>query len=180
MSNETGKLHQDLTILIAMAAGMDGYLLRKDLFQTIQPGMPQLTLGGYLLRQHRLQALQGSLLNADEQARLTEAVAQFEQAKASRATYFAQKGEREYKSRLRQWREYLRDLAEGASRGSGYATRVEVRAMLEYLPAPANSDLAALDAQLRQHWQAGAFVWPADWQTAYPADRYWWLYGAIK
>jgi hypothetical protein len=159
---------------------MDGYLLSKDLFQTIQPGMPQLTLGGYLLRQHRLLALQGSLLKADEQTQLVQAVAQFEQVKASRASYFAQKGEREYKSRLRQWREYLRDLAEGSSRGSDYAIRVEVRTMLEYLPSPANTDLAALDAQLRQRWQPGSFVWSADWQAAYPADRYWWLYGGIR
>jgi hypothetical protein len=179
------KLIKDLEILEAMAAGMNNYLLNKTIFQTLQIGMPQLTLGGYLMRQHRLLGLAGTLLNEIEQGRLEKAVDQFKQSLLGKQTQFEQKIEREIGSRLRQWAEYLRDVeGDPAEYAPNYASRVEVRAMVaalvEALPAPAATSAEALnrlDEKLSQSWQRGQFVWPAEWQPAYPEDVFWWLYG---
>ena len=190
LANGKQKLRRDLEILEAMAAGMGDYLLTQTLWQTIQPQMPQLTLGGYLMRQHRLQALRDSLLDSAEQERLARAVAQFEQALVGKGSYFEKKAGRELEARLRQWEAYLRDLAQDpADQADFYGARVEVRAMIAALVDGLTAGhhrletawLAkrdALDEQLRQQWAAGPFVWPAEWQPAYPPEVYWWLYGA--
>ena len=179
------KLVKDLEILEAMAASMDNYLLSKTMFHTLHMGMPQLTLGGYLMRQHRLLALAGELLNEVERGRLDEAVAQFKQALMGKQARLEEKGQREIQSRLRQWDDFLRQVeGDPAEAAAFYHTRVEVRAMLaslvEALPAPEDASLKALDQldeKLRQSWQPGQFVWPADWQPAYPINTFWWLYG---
>ncbi len=50
--------------------------------------------------------------------------------------------------------------------------------MPPYRPeARPSQHLATLDLRLRNRWQPGEFVWPAEWATAYPRDDYWWLYG---
>jgi hypothetical protein len=189
LSDGKQKLVTDLTILEAMAAGMNDYLMSKTLWQTIQIGMPQLTLGGYLMRQHRLLALSDVLLNESERARLKEAVSQFDQALRGKETYFEQKAQRELDARLRQWSEYLRELeGEDAEGAAYYPSSVETRAMIAALidklqtdPYRLESDILSkidlLDARLRQRWTGGEFVWPSEWQPAYPRDRYWWLYG---
>jgi hypothetical protein len=179
------KLAKDLEILEAMAAGMNNYLLSKTMFQTLQTGMPQLTLGGYLMRQHRLLALTDELLNEMEQGRLEKAVDQFKQSLMGKQAQFEQKVEREIGSRLRQWAEYLREVeGDPAENAPYYTSRVEVRAMvaalIEALPAPAAAPTDALDQlddKLSQTWQPGHFVWPTEWQPAYPKDLFWWLYG---
>lgn len=189
MSDGKQKLTTDLTILEAMAAGMNDYLMSKTLWQTIQIGMPQLTLGGYLMRQYRLLALSDVLLNESERARLKEAVSQFDQALSGKETYFEQKARRELEARLRQWDEYLRELErENADSAAYYPATVETRAMIAaigdqlqtgsyQLEADIVSKINSLDGKLRQHWTPGEFVWPSEWQPAYPRDRYWWLYG---
>ncbi len=189
MSDGKQKLITDLTILEAMAAGMNDYLMSKTLWQTIQIGMPQLTLGGYLMRQYRLLALNDVLLNESERARLKEAVSQFDQALSGKESYFEQKAQRELEARLRQWDEYLRELErENADSAAYYPTTVETRAMIEAIIDKLQADLyslgpdlqskiAQLDDKLRQRWVSGEFVWPSEWQPAYPRDRYWWLYG---
>lgn len=182
------KLVRDLEILEAMASGMDKYLLSKTMFQTLQMGMPQLTLGGYLMRQHRLLTLAGELLNGAERGRLDEAVAQYKQALIGKQARFEEKGGREIRSRLRQWDDFLRQMeGDPAEAAAFYHARVEVRAMLaaliEALPAPAASSLKALDRldeKLNQLWQPGQFVWPEEWQPAYPKDSFWWLYGSPR
>jgi hypothetical protein len=181
------KLKQDLKILEAMAASMNEYLMSEVTFWSLgQALMPQLTLGGYLLRERRLLLLR-HLLPEEEQRRLDTAVFQFKQALDGKTVRFEGKAHQEMPTRIRQWREHLRDMREGQSL-SNYSTSVESRAMLEafidYLGAsPFQLDptipqrLAGLDQELRNRWQPGEFVWPDGWQPAYPEEEYWWLYG---
>jgi hypothetical protein len=185
-------LGRDLTILQAMSAEMEDYLKSEVLFwQMMQGGMPKLTLGGYLLRQHRLLAL-SDLLDEAQQALLEQAVIQFNQALVERIVRLEQKAHRELEARIRQWGEYLKDI-EWEQRGSigGYGSAVETRAMIAALidklqVAPYELDsrilkqVTLLDANLRRFWHSGAFVWPESWQPAYPKKTYWWLYGSPK
>jgi hypothetical protein len=110
MISDKTDLSQDLDIAAAMATGMKDYLTGSNLFQPLsQPGMPSLTLGGYLMRAHRLDALRSQLDPAD-QRRLDETQATFHQALVERGPQFQQKANQELKARLRQWNEFLKDF----------------------------------------------------------------------
>lgn len=189
MSTSTDKLQRDLSILEAMAEEMGTYLDSDVLFWHMSAaGMPALTLGGYLMRQHRLLALQDQLGSA-EVSRLKTAVTTFNNALSERIVRFEEKAHRELDARLRQWNEYLKDVERGiATSKSNYATVAEVRAMIEGLRdklelAPFKLDeripqqITLLDNQLRRLWKPGDFVWPTEWEEAYSQAEFWWLYG---
>ncbi len=183
------KLLNDLHILEAMAAEMDTYLSQETLFwRMMQPGTPMLTLGGYLMRQHRLLALL-ALLDDGEQVRLNTAVAQFNAALVEKVVRFEQKAHTEIAARLRQWREYLHEAEwERNPIHNAYPTAVEARVMLAalvdklqespyQLQGNVTPRIAQLDTLLRGRWDTGDFIWFPEWEPAYPPDRYWWLYG---
>lgn len=183
------KLKRDLEIMALMATEMADYLDSDVLFWPMAAsGMPKLTLGGYLMRQHRLLAL-ADTLQLEEQQALSTAVADFNAALSERVVRFEQKAHTELDARIRQWSEFIREMQENrdVSR-AGYATAVEARAMIAAildklrgrpyeLESRIPSRIHALDAQLRTMWQPGEFVWPQEWMEAYPQQEYWWLYG---
>jgi hypothetical protein len=186
MSEAVEKLQQDLTVLEAMVAEMPDYLRSDVLYWRMMPGgMPMLTIGGYLMRQERLQAL-SSLLSEQEQQRLATAVQQFEAATREQVVRVEMKANEELERRIRQWGESLKDGGEGSR--AYYQTAVENRAIIATLvnklqnkPFELNSRLIPqvnmLDSNLRNKWQSGDFIWPAEWEAAYPRVNYWWLYG---
>jgi hypothetical protein len=183
----TQKLRQDLDILEAMAADMEEYLKSDVLFWTLgRTDMPQLTLGGYLMRQRRLLLLR-HLLDDAAQARLDQAIFQYKQAIGDWLVRWEQKAHQELEARLRQWQEHLRDIRNKQTHVN-YATAAEVRTMiaafldeLEEPPYQLDANiprrLNALDQELQNHLQAGNFIWPEEWQPAYAPEAYWWLYG---
>lgn len=186
---ENDKLVEDLAILQEMASQMADYLKSETLFWPMGfSDMPQLTLGGYWLRQHRLTALH-TLLTGEQQAELSAAVKRFETAVSEWTVRTEQRAHKELEARTRQWSEYLRDVAGGKSvEVASYAAKVEVRAIIAALvsqlqASPYRLDPAMLppilqqDKGLRARWHSGAFVWPTEWQPAYPEPEFWWLYG---
>ena len=183
------KLRKDLKIIEAMAAEMDDYLCNETMFWPLgDSSLPRLTLGGYLMRQHRLSALR-QLLDENEQEGLDRAIATFNEALVEKVVRFEQHAHDELHARLRQWSEYLRELnQEPAAAGDYYASAVETRAMiaalLDKLEMPPYeldkrifNELGVYDRALSNHWLADGFVWPSEWQPAYPRSAYWWLYG---
>lgn len=189
VSEEASKLRQDLKILEAMAAEMDDYLRNDHLFWPLgDSSLPRLTLGGYLMRRHRLLALRQQLKDA-EQKRLDAAETLFDEALVEKVVAFENRAHEEMRARLRQWNEYLKELRDPAlAAGNYYASAVETRAMLAALLDKLESppykldrrvlnELAAFDRVLANYWQAGEFIWPESWTDAYPRQKYWWLYG---
>lgn len=189
VSEASAKLKQELKILEAMAAEMDDYLRDDNLFWPLgDSSMPRLTLGGYLMRQHRLVALRQQLDQADQE-RLDAAERQFAEALVEKVVAFETKAHEEIRARLRQWHEYLKELRDPSmAAGDYYASAVDTRAMLaallNQLEAPPYkldrrvlNELASFDRVLANYWEAGEFVWPEAWSEAYPRQRYWWLYG---
>ena len=192
MSEGMEKLRQDLEIIEAMAAEMDSYLKSDVLFWPMTNGnLPRLTLGGYLMRQYRLLALE-DLLDEGEKERLDTAVSQFNEALVEKIVRLEQRTHQELEARMRQWAEYLKDLSrESASSSAYYATAVETRAMISALvnklklpPYQLNDrilqQITMFDGNLRRRWHSGDFVWPEEWQPAYPKAVYWWLYGGPR
>jgi hypothetical protein len=192
VSNGIEKLRQDLEIMTAMAEEMNSYLMSEVLFWPMgNTTLPRLTLGGYLMRQHRVTALQ-HLLTEEEQRQLEVVIKQFNLALVEKIVRFERRAHEELEARLRQWGEYLTDLARDAGGSKGYyATAVEPRAMvaalinkLQFPPYQLDERIpqqaAAYDSNLRRRWQSGEFVWAEEWQSAYPKGEYWWLYGRPK
>ena len=65
-------------IVVAMVDEMREYILSDILFWPMaSSNMPRLTLGGYLMRQHRLLLLSGQLM-AEEQAQLHDVMDQYD------------------------------------------------------------------------------------------------------
>ncbi len=192
MHDGSERLAQDAAVMGAMAGQMAEYLDSEILFWPLGRGnMPMLTLGGYLLREHRLLALP-QLLTPDQRTQVDAAIFQFNQVLADRVVRFEAKANHELEARLRQWEEYLKDIERDTfDRSSNYATAVETRVMIHALldrlamppyrlEARPQQHLALLDTRLQNRWLPGDFVWPADWQPAYPRNEYWWLYGSPR
>lgn len=181
------KLRRNLITLEAMAAEMDEYLRSDVLFWPMRKGdLPRLTLGGYLMREHRLLQLR-DLLDMQEQERLHKAINQYHEALEEKVVRLENKAHEELEARLRQWQEYLREAKRGASIDY-YESSVDTRGMIEALVTQLRvppyeledevpQKVALLDRELRRIWDPGDFIWPQEWQAAYPRDRYWWLYG---
>jgi len=181
------KLKRDLVVLEVMAGLIDEYLLSDVLFYpTSRTDLPKVTLGGYLMRQHRLLQLR-DLLDMEEQSRLHDAISQYNGALEEKVVRFEAKAHTELDARLRQWQEYLREVKRGVN-VAYYESAVDTRAMIEALIAqmripPYELDeeiprnLALLDRELSRVWERGDFIWPREWKPAYPREEYWWLYG---
>ena len=192
MTSSEEKLAQDLEILQVMADQMDDYLRSETLFWPMgYSDMPMLTLGGYWLRQHRLTAFR-ALLTSAQQAQLDAAMQTFNTAVSDWVVRTEQRAHTELEARIRQWGEYLRDLADKKSAEvASYPAQVEVRAIIAALvnhlqqsPYALDQKLAgaavSLDKGLRARFASGEFVWPEEWQPAYPEAEYWYLYGRPK
>jgi len=189
VSEETGKLKQDLRVLEAMAAEMDDYLRNENLFWPLDDSsMPRLTLGGYLMRQHRFNALREQL-DETEQKRLDAAESLYNEALVEKVVAFEQRAHEEIRARLRQWNEYLKELRDpSVAAGAYYSSAVETRAMLSALLNVLESppyrldrrvlnEIMSFDRVLANYWESGDFIWPEEWIPAYPRQSYWWLYG---
>lgn len=188
MSNGIEKLQNDLDVIEFMVDKMGGYLGSHNLFGPTDGKMPKTTLGGYLMRQYRLNHLQG-LLDTAEQNRFQRIKESFHAILSEKIVRTEQKGAEEFAARLRQWEAYIRDVRRDAKvHGAYYATAVEPRAMMaelhKLLTAPPykfepklTDRLELLDSGLRGVWEPGEFVWPEALAPAYPVQPYWWLYG---
>jgi hypothetical protein len=191
---ERNALMRDLAIVEAMVAGMPEYLISDvATWDMRRKDMPLLTIGGCLMRLRRLSALQGHLVSTERMA-LAKARMAFDEALQEKVVRFEQRAHGELNARLREWTTYIRDLAHSSKIAADrrrYATMVDTRVLIGELVDKLSEhpyrldgrvprDVAALDRRLRPLWQPGAFVLDGVWQPAYPAERYWWLYGHPK
>jgi uncharacterized protein YukE len=163
----------DLHWLQAAIPQLKDYLLSNEIFWSVGSD-PQLTLGNLLLAEAQLKAAGGdSKLLADIAAQ-----------KKDWHSAWQNKAKREFASRLRQWTQYLAELAEHRSRfAAQYRTEVRVRTLLELLAGEApglGGQLATFDSQLKALTTSGDFVWGADAKTAFPKAKYWFLWVKVK
>ncbi|MGW8227094.1 MAG: hypothetical protein ACWGOY_15235 [Anaerolineales bacterium] len=183
------KLKQDLEILKAMVEEMANYLDSEVLsWPMFKANYPQMTLGGYFMRQRRLERL--SYLLADtEKATLEQAVIQFNELTFHKKALLMKKGLQELHVRANQWEQNLSEYRDSAEiEKAYYKTDAEVRTMIADLIFELDLDLSqedkellfrieSLDKELIENWLDGDFIWPREWIPAYGKDDYWWLYG---
>ncbi len=182
-------LAHDLMILEEMAANMADYL-DSNVTEWIIPraNMPRLTIGGYLMRQRRLNALR-KRLQGEDQARLDAAIDRFNETLTERIVRFETRSHEELHKRIAEWIAVLPDLNHRARTEANYYagvvdTRVVIKELLDKLQTPPYkleegvlNEVRAVDALLKSRLAEQAFVWDPFWEEAYPEDDYWWLYG---
>jgi hypothetical protein len=182
-------LERDLRALSAMASHLTPYLYEDDVYGHLGPDLPQLTLGGLLLRLHRLARLSPTL-DAAQQNQVREARSAFEAARSQWKTHYERKLGRELRSRIDALNRFLDECAADL-RGcaASYPTQAEKRAMIEHLRAEADAldvltddqeaRLNRVDQKLKRLLSEGDFISDARLKDAYPRDVFWWLYGFI-
>ena len=185
---------RDLQILEGMADQVRTYLIEDELFWPIpgrlRGGMPRLTLGGYLLRRHRLTALRGSL-SADQQARLDAALAVFDAALSEWSVHATRKMLREWDVRINLLTQFLKDCEreDASSCLDGWPNQAKVRTIVHHLAGALEAagaletshkaDVRRIDNGLRRFLLSGddqQFLWSPDLAPVYPRDAYWWLW----
>ena len=177
-------LRHDLHILETMVDALPGYLASSLSKWALEPDMPALTLGGCLMRFHRLGMLRSHLHPLD-QVRYDMLKNQYEQFLVEKVVRFEQRAHQEMHLRLGEWTNCLRELP---SNIDTYRNKVDCRVVIDVMVAAlqkrpyqleqqVREELETLDRNLQARWQPGHFVWDTVWQPAYPEKMYWWLYG---
>jgi hypothetical protein len=152
----------------------------------ISPPAPMLTVGGFLLRVHRLDGRRG-LLNPVREQRLDAALKSFQDVTQEWSVHTEKRIRRELRSRINSWQWFVDDCqANKRSCITYYATEAELRTLIEHIFEFGHSfrnmdDLQArlvkLDALFRLWFKPGSFIWRGDLEQIYPQERFWWLYG---
>ncbi len=188
-------LERDLQIAEAMAADLKPYFLSNILYWSLNTSsregyvFPKGTLGGLLIRLHRLDALRDSL-SIEQSDRLQEAQAQTHEQINRWVVQAEEKALLEITARLRAWEEFLTEYGKNPrNHGDEYATQAEGRTILEFLINLAGKAingqgitrrLLLIDQRLRKFGEAGPFIWDEALIPAFPQKTYWWLYLRLK
>jgi hypothetical protein len=184
----TYTIETDLRELEAMASHLTPYLYHDDLYGMISNNLPRLTVGGLLLRLHRLEGLHDQLSEAQRQ-RIAAARTQFEQRRQEWAAHYDGKVQKEIEARLRSFGAFLdeTDDSPGGAR-SNYPAEATRRTIIEHLKDEAQernlwneefaADLQRVDRRLQAIMDSSKeqFVWSDMLKPGYPKERYWWLY----
>ncbi len=179
---------RDLGLLRSIAADLEAYLKSDVVYWSltdsgsIRQHYPQLTLGGLLFAQARLQAMAGRL-SPPQHTELAEVSQRIAGIRARWRANWLRKAEREAATRLNAWARAVREPSQG-----DYPAAVQSRLMLALLlddagdeSAPglagARARLSTLDSLLRGRFEPGRFALDDDLQPAFPAEAFWYLYG---
>ena len=181
-----------------MADQADPYLVEDELLWPIDGqvsgGMPRMTLGGFLMREHRLDGLP-ALLDAAQRERFAAAKQTFHKALDHWKVNGSHKIAREADMRLHLLEQFLRDCNEALAQNcfDYWPSQAEQRTTLYHVSealssAPladadkavvVNAALARVDSGLRRYLLAGDsghFLWDPALEPVYPRRPFWWLW----
>jgi hypothetical protein len=179
-------LDRDVRTAEAMASRLTPYIYEDEVYGSMPGDLPKLTLGGLLMRLHRLSAV-ANLLAPQQQAALQKAQADLDKVRQEWPTAYEKKLQRELKVRITALEQFLAECGENA-RGcaDNYPSNIEKRVMAEdltdeadsrsALPPELKSGLTSVDGKLRRYVKPGEFIWDKRLEPAYPRDKYWFLY----
>jgi len=182
-------LERDVRVLAAMASSLTPYLYEDELYGYLAGDLPKLTLGGLLLRLHRLTCLEDSL-SAEQQTLLHDARINLEAERANWSVHFENKVKRELRARLEALELFVRECDEDAQPCVAYyPAQAEKRTIIHHLAEEASEleiledDLRArirqVDQKLHALLRKGEFITDEVLKPAYPPDVFWWLYAYV-
>lgn len=167
----------DQSIMIKGAEDLSEYLSSPVLFWRLQAESQPLTIGNLLLAQKKIAAYFPDSLPAN----LKAAYQKVENARAERPAAWQKKADAEFHSRLDQYKTLIDELDQG-----GYGVIARLRAILELLLSEtsnlttAGALLYGLDGRLKYSFVDGDFIWPEVYQSSFPKDKFWFLYGKTR
>jgi hypothetical protein len=184
-------LDRDVHTVEAMAARLTPYIYENELYGLMPGDLPRLTVGGLLMRLHRLTAISG-LLSAPQQAILSAASQQLDQVRKDWAVAYEGKIAQELRARLRALDQFANECGENP-RGciDNYPSGIEKRVIVEALKDAATASntltpdlrvaITNIDEKMRRHVKPGStFLWDKRLEPAYPRDKYPFLYANLS
>lgn len=179
-------LDRDVRTVEAMASRLKPYVYENELYGLMPGDLPKLTVGGLLMRVHRLSGI-ASTLSAKQQDVLTKAQQQLDEVRREWTVAYEGKLTREFQARITAFNQFLNEYPDNPrSAAENYPSNAEKRTILEALSDEAASldilstdmknALSATDNKLRRYTQPSSFIWDERLRPAYPEDKYWFLY----
>jgi hypothetical protein len=179
----------DLGYLNAGIQEIESFLLTKNIFWPIsspspvgESRYPRMTLGGLLLSLFRLKARS---LPPTYDVKFRSLEKELDRWRIKWLTSWEWKASIEFKSRLRQWRNYLDEMDKRPDLNIPfYKSEVRVRVLLELLKKEINSqddqeinNLSLLDGILRSIFVPGDFIWDNELTPGFNQRVFWYLWG---
>ncbi len=182
-------LNHDVDTVQAMASRLVPFVYEKEMFGYTLDDLPKLTIGGLLMRLHRL-ALLDNLLSDEQRERLATAQQQVDSVKQEWLVAYTNKTTDELTMRINEWNQFLNEGRQNQDEcREMYPAMVEKRVMAQVLANEARElnaltpeiekRLNGIDSQLQGYFKAGSFVWDQRLQGTYPQDQYGFLYVTI-
>jgi hypothetical protein len=182
-------LERDVRVLSAMASNLTPYLYEQEIFAYLGSDLPELTLGGLLMRLYRLSRLE-DVLTTEQQNLVQDARLNFEAERSKWAVHYENKIQRELESRTSALLRFLDECLEDRTGcTANYPVQAEKRIMIEHLRSEAqehdslsdeqDNEVRATDQKLRRLFESGDFITDQRLTGVYPQERFWWLYGTI-
>ncbi len=171
---------------------LKSYLLSDELFWPITERSSsggeflRLTIGNVLLSMKKLDALKkGGHLSPGQQVELGQIEQAVETTRQQWQVAWEKKAEREFKSRLAQWGNLLRDIKQDFEvQAAYYPHEVRLRVLMELLSEGEveieEYDLAPLDNYIKARLKGSEFIWAGELEPGFPKDVFWYLYGSLN
>lgn len=180
-------LDADLKSFVAMVDNLVPYVYEKELFGQIDNRLPRLTLGGLLMRRHRIAALRHDL-KPEQVMAFDAAVQKLEKTRYEWLNHYKEKLEQEFHSRINALTYFIEDCeASWSSCEANWPNEAEKRTIVAHVVEEAKAQntlttensalLRQLDQKLRRFFRTGTFLWDDRLKDAYPMPEYWWLHG---
>lgn len=179
-------LDKDLRAVEAMAAQLTPYIYESELYGVMPGNLPRLTVGGLLMRFHRLEALRGALTERQRQI-LDTARHRYSEVRREWPTALDNKMIQELKARFTALSQLMAECEENRrlcreNYPSNMEKRVIIEALKDELEAHGkwtdefNGALASLDNRIRRVAEKSEFHWDKHVEPAYPREKFWFLY----
>lgn len=182
-------IDNDIAFLRASVPELEKYLLSNVLYypvtaergRQLSGDTTQLTIGNVLLSTARLRALN---LPPEKAEQVEPILMEIDRTRSRWYANWKKKAELEIPNRLRLWKNHLDEwIDSSASRGGDYHYNVRQRVILELLLGESDelfvqekSLLRRLDLRLKGKGVPGDFIWDEQVKSAFPPDRFWFLY----
>jgi hypothetical protein len=171
---------------------LESYLLSEVLFWPLSGSPPdggqafqRLTLGGLYLA---LALVSAHRLDRTHQHEFSKINRQLDHLHHKWRAAWVRKASWEFRSRLKQWENYLNELRRNSGENSAfYHYEVRTRVMLHFLkPEAEDIDrafielLESLDKLLEVLLKQDGFIWNKELSEGFPKDVFWYLWGEIR
>jgi hypothetical protein len=182
-------LDGDVRAVEAMSNALVPYVYQDELYGMLPGNAPRLTVGGLLMRLHRLQQLT-ALLSPRQQQIVADSQHRLEAARKEWHVHYVGKLKREFKARVDAIEQFLNECTDNLRAcAENYPAAMEKRVMIEQMVREAadldelsddmKTRIVPLDNAIRRYVESSDFRWDKRLEQVYSPDQYWYLYSTV-